>query len=93
MSYIFTEWLHNSFLFHRIQKNSRYYALDKSSDQTWQARLDELVETSLRDLQQNELVVVTENDEYKTTAYGDIMSKVRICIPFVFERDLRITTK
>jgi ATP-dependent DNA helicase HFM1/MER3 len=72
------EWLRNSFLFQRIQKNPRHYALDKGSDQTWQGRLDELVESSICDLQKNDLVTGNEGgDHFTSTEYGDIMSKVR----------------
>lgn len=73
-----TEWLHNSFLFQRIQKNPRHYALGKASDQTWQSRLDELVESSIGDLQNNGLVSNNGNNgQITSTEYGEIMSKVR----------------
>ncbi|KAF8499942.1 P-loop containing nucleoside triphosphate hydrolase protein, partial [Gautieria morchelliformis] len=73
------EWLRNSFLFQRIQKNPGHYALDKTSDQTWQARLDALVESSICDLQKNDLVTGNEGgDHFTSTEYGDIMSKFYI---------------
>lgn len=46
--------------------------------------MDELVETSISNLQESELITVTSSNEYKTTEYGDIMSKVRICVLFAF---------
>ncbi|KAF8517515.1 P-loop containing nucleoside triphosphate hydrolase protein, partial [Hysterangium stoloniferum] len=59
------EWLHNSFLFQRIQKNPQHYALGKGSGQTWRNRFDELVESSIADLQQHKL----HNDiRFKTKA-------------------------
>ncbi|KIJ44322.1 hypothetical protein M422DRAFT_779411 [Sphaerobolus stellatus SS14] len=61
--------------------NPQHYALDKGSDQTWQARLDELVETSVADLQKSELVSHAKDgsvEGFASTDYGDIMSKYYI---------------
>jgi ATP-dependent DNA helicase HFM1/MER3 len=77
-SWFVQEWLRNSFMFQRIQKNPRHYALGKANDQTWQSRLDELVESSIRDLQENSLVTNSSGGgTFASTEYGEIMSKVR----------------
>lgn len=71
-------WLHNSFLFQRIQKNPRHYAIGKAGEQSWQERVDELVTESVKDLKRN-LLVEGEGDEsdgLRSTEYGDTMSKV-----------------
>lgn len=72
-------WLHNSFLFQRIQRNTRHYAIGKESTQTWQEKIDDMVTGSIKTLQANEMVAKSEGDSESlcSTAYGDIMSKVR----------------
>lgn len=71
------EWLRNSFLFQRIQKNPKQYAIDKESDQTWQARIDELVLNSIAALKKSQLLECEEElGGLSSTEYGDIMSKV-----------------
>ena len=78
ISCLVAAWLRNSFLFQRIQKNPRHYGLGKASGQTWQSRLDELVDSSIRDLQKSDLVTNSGiGDDFTSTEYGDIMSKVR----------------
>ncbi|KAF8582310.1 P-loop containing nucleoside triphosphate hydrolase protein [Ramaria rubella] len=73
------EWLHNSFFFQRIQKNPDHYALDKASDQTWQSRIEELVESSITDLRKHELVTDDGvKGDFISTEYGEIMSKYYI---------------
>lgn len=70
------DWLHNSFLFQRIQQNPRHYAIGKAGEQTWQERVDELVTRSIEDLKKDQLVEEGEGrDGLKSTEYGDIMSK------------------
>lgn len=72
------EWLRNSFLWQRLQRNPKYYAIGKNDNQTWQEKADDLVMKSIRKLKETELVERgDENDEYLySTEYGDIMSKV-----------------
>lgn len=71
-------WLRNSFLFQRIQRNPRHYDLGKANDQTWQSRLDELVESSIRDLQESDLIRnISGGPAFASTEYGEIMSRVR----------------
>ena len=76
------DWLYNSFLFQRIQKNPRHYAINKSGEQTWQARVDELVTESIKKLKKSQLVDSegdddgSENNVLRSTEFGDIMSKV-----------------
>lgn len=72
------KWLHNSFLFQRIQQNPKHYAIGKAGDQTWQERIDEMVTESVHKLQESELVVASDTDmsQLTSTDYGDIMSKV-----------------
>ena len=72
------KWLHNSFLFQRIQQNPRHYAIGKAGNQTWQERIDEMVTQSVQKLQKCQLVADSTNGELTSTEYGDIMSKVRM---------------
>ena len=73
------EWLHNSFLYRRIQKNPRHYAIGKDGGQTWQQRVDDLVAQSVAKLREAGLVACTDehSGQLCSTEYGDIMSKVR----------------
>lgn len=72
------EWLHNSFLFRRIQQNPRHYAIGKGGNQTWQERVDEMVMESVERLKENQLVESPDDGSsaLSSTEYGDIMSKV-----------------
>ncbi|KAL6301584.1 P-loop containing nucleoside triphosphate hydrolase protein [Sparassis latifolia] len=74
------KWLHNSFLFQRIQKNPRHYAIGKDGAQTWQERIGEMVTQSITDLQDNNLVSRPEDGDHQlsSTEFGDIMSKFYI---------------
>ncbi|KAI0076468.1 P-loop containing nucleoside triphosphate hydrolase protein [Panus rudis PR-1116 ss-1] len=73
------EWLHNSFLFQRIQKNPRNYAIGKEGNQTWQDKIDEMVTESIKTLQTNELVAEEgKRGALRSTPFGDIMSKYYI---------------
>lgn len=73
------EWLRNSFLFQRIQKNPRNYAINKESNQTWQERIDELVLHSIKTLKDSQLLECDEESgNLRSTEYGDIMSKVTV---------------
>ncbi|KAH8099579.1 DEAD-domain-containing protein [Cristinia sonorae] len=69
------DWLHKSFLFQRIQRNPRHYAIGKNTNQTWQERIDEMVTQSIVKLQANELIEKLEDGSLSSTKYGDTMSK------------------
>ncbi|SJL00868.1 uncharacterized protein ARMOST_04182 [Armillaria ostoyae] len=75
------DWLRNSFLFQRIRKNPRHYALGKGEDQTWEERVDDLVMQSITKLKESELIMCSEDGgdgQLSSTEYGDIMSKFYI---------------
>ncbi|KAH9950191.1 P-loop containing nucleoside triphosphate hydrolase protein [Amylocystis lapponica] len=74
------DWLRNSFLFQRIQKNPKHYAIGKENDQTWQDRIDVMVTQSVSKLQETQLVTNTEETDgsFASTDFGDIMSKFYI---------------
>lgn len=74
------EWLRNSFLWQRLQKNPRHYAIGKDENQTWQEKVDDLVMQSITRLKETELVdhENESNGSLCSTEYGDIMSKVII---------------
>ncbi|GLB34810.1 putative sec63 Brl domain containing protein [Lyophyllum shimeji] len=75
-------WLRGTFLFQRIRKNPNHYRLGKDVDQTWEARVDDLVMESVEQLRQTQLVEApaegAEGEELVSTDYGDIMSKLYI---------------
>lgn len=75
-------WLQNSFLFQRVRRNPRYYAIGKDVGQSWEERVEEMVRDSVDLLKETQLV---EEDEERggerrlsSTGFGDIMSKVNI---------------
>ncbi|EPQ57931.1 P-loop containing nucleoside triphosphate hydrolase protein [Gloeophyllum trabeum ATCC 11539] len=73
------EWLYNSFLFQRLQRNPSHYAIGKTTGQSWQERLDEMVLHSVTALKDSELLEYDGDDDsgsLRSTEYGDIMSKV-----------------
>jgi ATP-dependent DNA helicase HFM1/MER3 len=72
------EWLRNSFLWRRLQKNPKHYAIGKSDGETWQEKIDQLVLQSVKKLKETELVEYDSggDGELCSTEYGDIMSKV-----------------
>ncbi|PBK92990.1 P-loop containing nucleoside triphosphate hydrolase protein [Armillaria gallica] len=75
------DWLRNSFLFQRIRKNPRHYALGKGEDQIWEERVDDLVMQSISKLKESELITCSEDGgdgQLSSTEYGDIMSKFYI---------------
>ncbi|KAH9928154.1 uncharacterized protein B0H18DRAFT_875089 [Fomitopsis serialis] len=74
------KWLHNSFLYRRIQKNPRHYAIGKDSSQTWQQKVDDIVVQSITKLQEAGLVTYSDQEDGKlcSTEYGDIMSKLYV---------------
>ncbi|KDQ10599.1 hypothetical protein BOTBODRAFT_190414 [Botryobasidium botryosum FD-172 SS1] len=72
------DWLHNSFLFRRLQKNPKHYALGKALNQSWQERLDDIVAQSISSLHESNLVQKLDNDLLKATEYGEIMSRYYI---------------
>lgn len=72
-------WLHNSFLFQRLQRNPKHYAIGKDEQQTWQERLDQMILDSVTELKASKLVETPEDGEehqLRSTEYGDVMSKV-----------------
>jgi ATP-dependent DNA helicase HFM1/MER3 len=73
------DWLRNSFLWRRLQRNPKHYAIGKGDNETWQSKIDELVMQSIKKLKATELVEYqSEGDgELCSTEYGDIMSRVR----------------
>ena len=82
-------WLRNSFLFQRLQRNPKHYAVGKDEQQTWQERLDQMVLDSVTELKASKLVETPEDGEehqLRSTEYGDVMSKVRSLAPG-FSRD------
>ena len=73
------EWLRGSFLFQRIRKHPKHYALGKDDTQTWEDRIEDLVTQSVTKLRETQLIETSahgENEELVSTEYGDIMSKV-----------------
>jgi ATP-dependent DNA helicase HFM1/MER3 len=74
------EWLRGSFLFQRIRKNPKHYALGKDDAQTWEDRVEDLVIQSVAKLRETQLIEAGgndgENEDLVSTEYGDIMSKV-----------------
>ena len=73
------EWLRNSFLRHRIEKNPRHYQIGKNAEQTWEEKLDEMVLITIQELHKSQLIsIMGEGDsgELSATEYGEIMSKV-----------------
>ncbi|KAI0636677.1 P-loop containing nucleoside triphosphate hydrolase protein [Trametes polyzona] len=71
-------WLHNSFLFRRLQKNPQHYDIGKEGNKSWEDRMDDLVVDSVRTLKEAEMVKDEEGDALSSTEYGDIMSKFYI---------------
>ncbi|KAF8228506.1 P-loop containing nucleoside triphosphate hydrolase protein [Tricholoma matsutake] len=78
------EWLRGSFLFQRIRKNPKHYALRKDDTQTWEDKVEDLVTQSVAKLRETQLIEAGSNDgdgvneELVSTEYGDIMSKLYI---------------
>jgi len=71
------DWMHNSFLFQRIQQNPQRYAIGKQVEQTWEERLSDIVNESIANLKAAELVSHDEKSgELCSTEYGIVMSKV-----------------
>jgi ATP-dependent DNA helicase HFM1/MER3 len=72
--------LHSTFLYERIQKNPRHYRINElREDMTWQERMDEIVQKSVEDLRQHQLVKVLDDGEtLAATDYGETMAKVNI---------------
>ncbi|KAI0748557.1 Sec63 Brl domain-containing protein [Daedaleopsis nitida] len=69
------EWLHNSFLYRRLQKNPGHYDVKKEGNRTWEERMDDLVTHSVLALQQAQMVDQDNDNVLSSTDYGDIMSK------------------
>ncbi|KAF9652905.1 P-loop containing nucleoside triphosphate hydrolase protein, partial [Thelephora ganbajun] len=71
-------WLRKSFLFQRLQRNPKHYAIGKDEQQTWQERLDQMILDSVTELKASRLVETPEDGEghrLRSTEYGDVMSK------------------
>lgn len=88
------KWLHSSFLYRRIKKNPKHYAIGKESGQTWQERIDDMVTQSVEKLQETELITYSDENHSRlcSTEYGDIMSKVRehsCCMLAILSRQLQ----
>ena len=72
-------WLHNSFLFQRLQRNPEHYSIGKGEQQTWQERLDQMILDSVMELEASKLIETPEDGgehQLRSTEYGDVMSKV-----------------
>ncbi|KAL5529500.1 hypothetical protein ACEPAG_5485 [Sanghuangporus baumii] len=74
------DWLRNSFLRQRIQKNPGHYHIGKTAGQTWEEKMDDMVLQAVEKLKTNELIYSGDKDkmELHVTKYGDIMSKYYI---------------
>lgn len=91
-------WLHNSYLFQRLQKNPGHYDVGgKKQGQSWQERLDDLVGESVASLCKIDLVREAKDDagqslSLKATEYGEIMSRVGVltiaCFVFKYSSDI-----
>ena len=71
-------WLRNSFLFQRLQRNPKHYAIGKGEQQTWQERLNQMILGSVTELKASKLVETPQDGEEHrlcSTEYGDVMSK------------------
>lgn len=80
------EWLRNSFLRQRIEKNPTHYQMGKVDGQTWEDRLDDIVLQSIRQLDANQLICMkgeAADAELSVTEYGEIMSKVRFLLSLI----------
>jgi len=76
-------WLRSSFLYQRVKKNPGFYALTEDGpDIPWQERINEVVTTNVKELENSDLVKLTktgkEAGKLFSTEFGDIMSKVRV---------------
>lgn len=72
------EWLHNSFLYRRLQKNPGHYDVKKEGNRTWEERMDDLVTHNVSALQEAQMVDQDKDNALSSTDYGDIMSKVSV---------------
>ncbi|KAH9857195.1 P-loop containing nucleoside triphosphate hydrolase protein [Lenzites betulinus] len=72
------QWLHNSFLFRRLQKNPGHYDINREGARSWEERMDDLVADSVKTLKEAEMVKSDEGNALSSTEYGDIMSKFYI---------------
>ena len=72
------EWLKQSFLYQRIQKNPTHYSMNKDASQSWEGKMDDIVTEGVDSLRKSELIVEADNDDetLQSTEFGDIMSKV-----------------
>ncbi|TFY75843.1 hypothetical protein EWM64_g8169 [Hericium alpestre] len=74
------EWLRNSFLYQRVQKNPGHYAIGKEKGETWQERVDNMILHSIEGLRKSSLLAAAEDGSNNlcSTEFGDIMSKFYI---------------
>ena len=70
------QWLHDSFLYQRIQRNPAHYSIGKEGNQTWEQRMNHMVAESIDTLKKDQLVAQEDDDALSSTEYGEIMSKV-----------------
>ncbi|KAL4247433.1 Meiotic Crossover Helicase [Abortiporus biennis] len=75
-------WLHNSFLYQRIQKNPRHYSVTQLSggnvneNNSWHDQIDQMVMQSVETLKATELVEETDDGNgLRSTGFGEIMSR------------------
>ena len=76
-------WLRSTFLFQRLQRNPKHYAIGKDEQQTWQERLDQMILESVTELKTSKLVETPEGGkehQLRSTEYGDVMSKVGVLL-------------
>ncbi|KAL0581143.1 ATP-dependent DNA helicase MER3, partial [Marasmius crinis-equi] len=74
------DWLKQSFLYQRIQKNPSRYSIKKDANQSWEAKMDDIVTEGVESLRQSELIAEAEDGDetLQSTEFGDIMSKFYI---------------
>ena len=89
------EWLHNSFLFQRMKRNPKHYAMATADDHTTTTVGDELVLRSIEQLEQTQLVQRVNDSKISgglcSTQFGEIMSKVSVICPVTIQRLIRST--
>ncbi|KAK1236425.1 ATP-dependent DNA helicase MER3, partial [Marasmius sp. AFHP31] len=74
------DWLKQSFLYQRIQKNPAHYSMNKDANQSWEEKMDGIVTEGVDSLRKSELIdEADDGDEtLQSTEFGDIMSKFYI---------------
>ncbi|KAJ8087976.1 ATP-dependent DNA helicase MER3 [Marasmius tenuissimus] len=74
------EWLKQSFLYQRIQKNPAHYSMNKDANQSWEEKMDGIVTEGVDSLRKSQLIDEADDDDetLQSTEFGDIMSKFYI---------------